>query len=90
MSVKEEFKGQTVSKNGVSVVVSDENIPVLIRLGLSKYVDPPKAAKKMTMPDKKKFSEMNVSELKERAKIKGIEGYSTMNKAELIENVKDN
>ncbi len=38
--------------------------------------------------DKKDLSKMTVQELKETAKAKGIEGYTTMKKAELIEALK--
>lgn len=39
------------------------------------------------IPSSRSFSEMTVSELKEIAQERGITGYSSMNKSELIENI---
>lgn len=88
--IKREYLGQTITKNGVSVKVSEANIKVLRMLGINYVFEAPKRDK-MSFPkierveEKKPIEKMRKDELKTEAKKAGIEGYEEMTKSELID-----
>ena len=77
VKVAREGKEGKIAKN-------DQEVATEVTIGTQKKV----ATKESKKESKKDYSKMTVAELKEEAKSKNIEGYSTMKKAELLEALK--